>query len=309
LNDHGFLDVIVQDDSMVDYVKLTLDYCCDGNNLTASCGGEYYPGDEVSVDVYASINTPNTYGTEVEMAADPNILQLGSAAFGDLFPLGVSLRYSLMDIGVGVWYGGASLMNPEPPFAIPVTGSFADVTYTALNPGVAILDLNDSLFSDRDGFELPGSVTACSVTVLPFGSVSGAVTYQGRLAHADIEVTAAGPVSNLALTHADGRFEIGELRAGDYDITADAPLYLPSCITTQVSSGQDLVLPDTRLSGGDANDDGVINIADATLLGANLNLSVPLPDARADINADGLVNVQDLAIVGGNYELAGCQPW
>ncbi len=52
------------------------------------------------------------------------------------------------------------------------------------------------------------------------------------------------------------------------------------------------------LLAGDANDDGAIEIDDATAIGANFN--APVSDDR-DINGDNVLNILDLVHVGRNY--------
>jgi hypothetical protein len=85
--------------------------------------------------------------------------------------------------------------------------------------------------------------------------------------------------------------------------------YLPACTPVTLVAGDKVTLPTTRLLGGDLNDDGTINIGDATLLTANFGETVPPGNMQADINTDNVVNVQDLAILAGNYEKSGCQAW
>lgn len=194
------------------------------------------------------------------------------------------------------------------------------MTYQAISPGSSNVALTP-LFSDRDGFEIPGSASSCLLTVLDFGEISSTVTYQGRLTHADIDVVATGPVTNNDLTDGNGDFDIGGLKAGDYQVTADAPSYLPACTTPDVtvSHGQLTNLPATRLLGGDVNDDiytpatspnnhWLIDIGDFTRLTASFNEPASA-DVQADINADGTINIQDLSILGGNYGVSGCQNW
>jgi hypothetical protein len=185
---------------------------------------------------------------------------------------------------------------------------FATITYEALAPGTTDI-ICDPLFSDRDGFTQTVSFTGASVTVLPYATISGTVTYQGRLSHEGITVDATGPVTSTDMTGSNGDFVLDQLRAGTYTITADVGSYLPACTPVTLVAGDQVTLPSTQLLGGDLNDDDTINIGDATLLTANFNETVPPADARADINADSIINVQDLAILAGNYEISGCQSW
>ncbi len=265
---------------------------------------EVYPGDALSVDLIVE-NADNLYGLQATCSADPAILSIQSSDFGDIFanPL---IGANLADSAAGTWLGAMSLQSPAEPFS--GDGHFADLTFEGLSPGTATITCAP-LFSDRDGFELDVTAIDSQVTVLPFGTINGAVTYQGRLEHAGIEVTATGPDTHTALTDSAGAFEFDQLKHGSYAIRVDPLRYLPSCTTAEITGSEPLTLTTTTLKGGDVNDDEVINIGDATLVGANFGQEIPPADVRADINADEKINVQDLSILGGNFGLSGCQSW
>ena len=223
-----------------------------------------------------------------------------------LWPVNRLIAANEVSPTLGTWFGAISQQNPAGPLS--GDGNLATITYQALAPGTTDI-LCNPLFSNRDGFTQTVSFTGASITVLPYATINGTATYQGRLDHTGIEIVATGPVTRTALTDAAGAFVLDELRAGSYNVIADTGSYLPVCITPTLAAGDALILSATQLAGGDLNDDVTINIGDATLLTANFNETVPPADARADINADGVINVQDLAILAGNYEISGCQPW
>lgn len=267
---------------------------------------EVYPGDIVAVDLDVQ-GASDLYGAQASCAVDPAILEVQSGVFGDFFdPVNRLIGTNQVDAVAGTWTGAISQRSPAEPLS--GDGLFATVTYQALSPGTTSITC-DVLLSDRDGLELPVTFTGAEVTVLPYASIDGVATYQGRLAHAGIDVTATGTVTRADTTDLGGNFTLDELRAGSYDVVADAPGYLPACTTQTLNPGDEVTLPVATLAGGDGNDDGVINIGDATLIGNSFGLDVPPGAPQADINADGVVNVQDLAILGGNYELVGCQSW
>ena len=204
--------------------------------------------------------------------------------------------------------------NPAP--ALNGDGVFATLTFQALASGTTAV-VCEPLAAGRDGFAVPVSVVSTPVTVNngPTGTVGlllGQIMYQGRSDHAGMRVTVAGLTSIETMSEAAGQFEINELDGGNYDVTVDATLYLPTCATLAVNPGEITTLESTLLYGGDTDDDNEIRINDATLIGSNFGLtpsSTPAMNPRADINADGLVNVQDLSILGGNFGKTGCQPW
>ncbi len=289
-------------DGQTDYFQST------GADLIATPDSpEVYPGDTVAVNLDIQ-GASDLYAAQALCTVDPAILEPQGGVFGDFFDLVNRLiAANEVDAVAGTWFGAISQQNPAGPLS--GNGLFATVTYQALSPGITSVAC-DPLLSNRDGFTQTVSFTGANVTVLAFGTISGTATYQGRLDHAGIEVTATGIVSNTDTTDSAGAFTLGQLKAYTYTVKADAVSYLPVCATNVVvSSGETVTLTATTLLGGDLNDDDTINIGDATLLTANFGLPVPPADARADINADDIVNVQDLAILGGNYEIAGCQGW
>jgi hypothetical protein len=281
---------------------------------TARTDTEIYQGDTFTVAL--NIQGANElYGAQATCIVDPAILEAQSGAFGDFFDPTLRLvAANQAEASAGSWFGAISQQNPAEP--LDGDGLFATLTYSALTPGTTAISCDEPapLLSDRDGFSLPSSTLSDSITVLSFATISGTATYQGRLDHANIEVTATGPVSNSDSSDSSSLFEIGRLRAGDYQVKADAPSYLPACTTSDVtgSSGQTATLPLTTLRGGDVNDDvesdTMINIGDFTRLTTSFNQPASA-DSQADINADGTINIQDLTILGGNYDLTGCQDW
>lgn len=268
--------------------------------------GDLYPGDSFTLDVDLE-NTVSLYAAEALCSADPSVITPQSAVFGDFFdPVHRLIGANQVDAAAGTWLGAISQQNPAAP--LNGNGRFAILQYIATAPGSTAVSC-EPLLADRDGFALPVTAQGTAVTILPFATLAGTVNYQGRNAHDGVTVTAVGPITRTAATGDNGAFTVTDLRGGDYAVMADAARYLPACTNVTLSSGQNLTLTAVTLRGGDANDDGEINIGDATLLGANFGLTTPPADARADINGDGRVNVQDLAIMGGNYGLTGCQNW
>lgn len=270
------------------------------------------PGDQVEVNMTVK-GADNIYGLQVNCNTDAAVLQWQAANFNDFFtdPL---IGAKEIDVASNSWLGAISQKNPAP--AVSGDGSFATLTFEAIAPGTVTINC-EPLLSDRDGFALPVAISTIPINVsaLPegiFGTFEGTIAYQGRDEHSGLTLEAAGPVQTMVQTDSTGQFRIDNLQLGEYDLTADAALYLPSCITAGIEGEQPVTLPLTTLAGGDLDDDNAIRINDATLLGSNFGLSLstePAMDARADINADGQVNIQDLAILGGNFGKQGCQEW
>ncbi len=121
----------------------------------------------------------------------------------------------------------------------------------------------------------------------------------------------AGPVtSDSATTDLDGRFEIANLRPGQYTLRVKGSNTLANTVTfTLNSAGQ--VVQTGVLRAGDANDDNTVNLSDFTVLAATFGRSTsttPPMDGRADFNGDGQVNINDFSLLAGNFGTAGAPP-
>lgn len=270
------------------------------------------PGDQIEVDMTIK-GAANLYGFQVNCSVDAAVLQWQTANFNDFFPDPL-IGAKQIDVAANSWLGAVSQKNPAP--AVSGDGSFATLTFAAVAPGTATINC-EPLLSDRAGFALPVTMVTLPITVSPFSETlvnafEGTITYQGRGEHAGLTVAATGPGQTIGQTGSTGQFRLNNLPPGTYNLTVDAALYLPSCLTTAIKETQLVTLPLASLAGGDLDDDQTIRIDDAALLGSNFGLGLftdPVMNPRADINADGQVNIQDLAILGGNFGKQGCQEW
>jgi hypothetical protein len=146
---------------------------------------------------------------------------------------------------------------------------------------------------------------------LPAGqsTVSGVAAYQNRPDNAGISVQLIGldgvPISEMQ-TAADGAFTFTGVPLGVHTLRLSAPQHLIVERPVMVESdGQVIAVEQTVLPSGDADGNGLIDALDATLIGANFDVTVPPAPANADMNGDGLVNIADLVLVGSNFGLTG----
>ncbi len=122
----------------------------------------------------------------------------------------------------------------------------------------------------------------------------GNVGLQGGGTGADIYLDG----SKVSTTDATNRLLLTAVPDGSHTVAVQKPGYLRAERSGMVVvEAQTTMLPDVTLLGGDANNDGVINIADLVM--AASQFGSPSPDA--DINADGVVNILDLTLIGINY--------
>lgn len=111
-----------------------------------------------------------------------------------------------------------------------------------------------------------------------------------------------------ATTDASGNFTVVDVPPGLKDaITADAAGYLSAVCNDPTVVAPETTLNSVSLVSGDINDDDVVDIADATEIGANFGLVGP--DIPADINRDEEVDIFDIILLSVNYLQAGPQPW
>jgi len=97
--------------------------------------------------------------------------------------------------------------------------------------------------------------------------------------------------------HATGALTVTNVQFGSFNVSDQ------STAVRNFSFVELEIIPEPgagMLLGGDANDDGVVDVADLGVLGANFNQS-NMAFADGDFNDDGLVDVADLGILGANW--------
>jgi hypothetical protein len=108
-------------------------------------------------------------------------------------------------------------------------------------------------------------------------------------------------------TDFNGNFVITEVAVGAHtSIRADAPGYLPAVCSSPTVTAPETNLHPATLLGGDVNDDGAIDVGDATMAGVTYGTSGP--NLPADINRDGVVDIFDVILVSVNFG-QGVQAW
>ncbi|MGQ9555036.1 MAG: cohesin domain-containing protein [Anaerolineae bacterium] len=264
-------------------------------------------GGEVAVDVTIA-GVSDLYGAQVTVVFDQGHLQVRDAdgdpgngvqvSAGELLQTGYQATNSA-DNGAGTIIFAAGLQQPSPP--ISGSGSLVRIVFSAVAAGSATVSITDGLLSDSDGYAIAYSTgTPLTITIGEAGWVVGRVTLQGRTNHAGTPVYAG---SYSGVTDSTGAFRIAA-PAGVYQVSTEAPRYLDALKTgVRVQVGQETALAAVKLLGGDANDDGVINITDLAIIGRAFG-SVPGSghwDERADINGDSAVNICDFVLAASNF--------
>jgi hypothetical protein len=151
---------------------------------------------------------------------------------------------------------------------------------------------------------VPATATQPPTTQL--STITGVMAYQNHPNNAGITVQLVTAESILAtvVTNADGRYTFTDVPMGTYGVTAVAPQHLRIGKVVDVTAdGQMIDLGTLVLPAGDTDDSGMVDLLDASLVGANFNGAVPPSPGNADLNADGLIDIRDLALIGSNFGL------
>lgn len=293
------------------------------------------PESEVSVTL-TLLNVTDLYGLQAECAVDPAVLQGTTHADGAGFNVATSF---FVDQGFqpdGSWVIAASRLHPNPA----ITGDIPAFTlhYTAQDSGATIVTCA-VLGVDHNGHEVtlavmngmfqvgviaptpepvpfptetPEATPEITETPLPtttpepaqVGVISGTAVYQNAPDNAGITVQLFLDNELLAelITTETGAFEFTDVPAGTYQLLVFAPLHLAvlsDATVTLDGLGEDL--GSIQLPAGDTDDNGSVDILDASWIGINFGGDAAAAP-NADLNRDMQINIRDLALVGGNFD-------
>jgi hypothetical protein len=139
-------------------------------------------------------------------------------------------------------------------------------------------------------------------------TIAGTAKYQNRPDQAGISVQLLNGTTPLVslMTNANGTFSFTDVPAGNYILEASASGHLKFSAPVAVQAdGQTVDVGTITLLAGDTDNNGTVNLADASMIGANFGFSAPPAPTEADLNVDAVVNVRDLVLVGGNFGKTG----
>jgi len=301
------------------------------NPVSASIGAA------VSVILKLS-NVTNLYGLQTECKVDPNVLSGTGHTEGSVFTGSNSF---IVDSGYqsdGTWSVAGSLLNPAPVFN--GSGTAFTLNYKVMNAGhstvectALAVDANGNLLpiavlnGSFDGTQasqptavptsIPPTATPAPPTATPLptltptlpptlppqpGAISGVVKYEKRPDQTGIAITVSqnGAPFAQGQSNADGSFQLNNVPAGQYVLQFSAQGYLSASATLDVQAGQGATVQVTLLAG-DIDNNGVIDLTDASFIGANYRIQAPPAPAPADLNGDGMINLVDLVLVGKNF--------
>jgi hypothetical protein len=205
----------------------------------------------------------------------------------------------------------------------PVTGSgvVAQVQLTGTHTGSFDITISDDILTNRDSLPIDHTRSSLHMVLCGYARVSGTVALQGRTAPAtagQVVLTDLGGNFGSYTTSfnpATGAFTFPNIKVSsegsNYQFAAAHGLYLGSRMVHSLHALDSYSAPQTRLLGGDTNNDGLIDISDLTCIGGSFG-SGPVTCGTAgssDLNADGIVNILDLVLPGSNYGLSSPGDW
>jgi hypothetical protein len=209
----------------------------------------------------------------------------------------------------------------EPGAPVSGSGSVALVRLNGVSTGTFDFTISDDILTNRDSQSMNHAIQPLHLSVCGYASVSGTVALQGRLTPIDaglVTLTDLGGAFgsySTSFNPVTGAFIFNHVKVlpggSNYQLEAVHGSYLGNRTKQNLHALENFSAPPTRLLGGDANNDGLIDLSDLTCIGGSFG-SAPVPcgtTGSSDINADGAVNILDLVLVGGNYGLVSPGDW
>jgi len=233
--------------------------------------------------------------------------------FGTL-PAGALLQYCTAGNPCTTW---AAVTDPMTigdlaPDAGAITPALPLFRITYVNPVTHVLSVNLmdlSPVSPDPDFQL--ATTSETFTVAGNFTVTGTFSMEGRSTRAGIPVTltyqpglmAYVPLPGTTIDQISFNLTIGGVNGGNWLLTTNQARYLDVIVANNklVAVDGNETLITLKLKGGDANDDNVVSVGDAGIVGGAYGIGTIT--SQGDVNFDNKVNVQDLALVGSNYNV------
>ena len=209
----------------------------------------------------------------------------------------------------------------DPGAAVNGSGPVALVRLNGTSTGTFDLTISDDILTTRDSQSMNHAIHPLHLGVCGYAGVSGTVSLQGRSAPTDaglVTLTDLGGDFGSYSTNFNpdtGAFNFNYVKVlpggSDYQLEAGHASYLANRTRQTLHALESFAAPATRLPGGDANNDGLIDLSDLTCIGGSFGNSPVVcgTNGSSDINSDGAVNILDLVLAGGNYGLISPGAW
>ncbi|MBU4224407.1 MAG: hypothetical protein KKC71_01120 [Chloroflexi bacterium] len=210
----------------------------------------------------------------------------------------------------------------KPGEAVTGSGAVAQITLTGVSAGTFDLTISDDILSDREEAQaMQHTAGSLPLTVCGYANVSGTVSLQGHTSPVNagqVTLTDLGGIFGSYTTSFNpdtgGAFtkDVKVMPGGsNYQFDTAHGLYLGNRMTHMLNPLDSYTASATRLLGGDANNDRLIDLSDLTCIGGSFGGAPDTCGATgsSDINADGAVNILDLVLPGSNYGLTTPRSW
>lgn len=188
------------------------------------------------------------------------------------------------------------------------TGNGQPTPITTEEPPTPVLTVVPSATAEPSATPLP----TMTFTPLPpddLSSIHGTAARQANPNQSGITVQLWRSDSSRMgelVTGADGGFTFTDVPPGLYGLVIWSPQHLTVTKLVEVNAnGQVYEVGQLVMPTGDTDGNQVIDLLDASFIGANFRLPVPPAPANADMNGDGMVNIVDLTLVGINFGRTG----
>ncbi len=287
--------------------------------------------DMSAFDVEIKAEAANLFGLSFRVKYDNTKLTLANTVFDPVWD-GVSGDgfCTLTDLGAGVIDYRCTQLYPDAEWDGGVIATF---TFNAIDSGDATFDVyaddtlstaaaggvkvwvNNAGFNDPSNPDRDITDEVDGLIDIDIAQYTGFIDLEGRPDDSGAVVTvyddALGTTALASATSASsGAYTTAYLTGQSLNFEAtqyikvDRALFLPTYLLSKELTDSPLTFVQLlKLLGGDATNDDVIDIADATCIAAYYGLT---PGAcgsggTSDVNGDGVVNIYDLTLMGGNY--------
>ena len=285
-------------------------------------GGQLWLNAANSVEMAIMISdVVDLQGFDITIIYDPLIVQIDRWDYGEMLSSPATVKRVESP---GSFRLAAIQIAGEPASGI---GSLVTLTFSGLIPGESAIIIAASALSTDTAETIQhtcqnGAITsAYDPEFLPHYTLTGQLALQGQTRRGGVvatllggEIYQVGPYTETSLDQTGANLEFGMVAADSYFFTTGQPRYLNVTAdmmkTVTISESETTISPLTLIAGNAIWADNVINVADASLVGACYGMMGA--DLDADVNFDGVVNLRDLALVAGNYGLdsaAAYQAW
>lgn len=287
-------------------------------------------GEPVDVAINLS-KVDGVYGLQADCQVNPAAFAPRSFTNGSIFNTNNSLvvggEVASFNAADGSWLIAATQLQPNPAFSGSAMAFTLGYTLQSNEPSTIDCAI---IAVDVDGNTIPVELVANSTLVTPrqpvpqqptaepvitptampvvMQALSGAVTYQNRVTNGGINIElldANDAVVQTGTSSDDGNFTLTDVVPGDYKLQFSAPNHITTIRSVSVLADAQNAIQPVKLLAGDVDSNQTVDLADATLVGANVGIEGLEDVAHADLNGDSKIDIIDLVLIGGNYGLVG----